>query len=849
MPIDFLQLVSDPVCDAATLFVDCETASYAWGQSMSARIGRPAKSAAPVHNYVPIIFSAWDKTDQSDDLLVCFGALAIGQVTRTEIPAVGKVIYGEAHGSRTVRIGDRLPNTRRVVEAIISFCRSEEPPPLVLNKHCPTCDFHSRCRAIAVERDNLSLLGGMTAKERAKYEEKGISTITQLSYGYRPRRRKRVKPPLLRGSPLIKHDHKLKALAIKKAQTHVVGSPSLCIVGTPVFMDVEGMRDRDFYYLIGLRYESEGKPVEQSYWANGPEDESDIWQQCLRLLRGIENPQIVHYGAYESRFLKRMRERWAPTAEDVAFVDRIVDSSINLLGSIYGRIYFPTFSNSLKEIGRWLGFEWAWPHASGSASILLRRCWELTFDDGLRRELIMYNIDDCRAAAVVSEAIALICSNGESVGATKLKTVNTSSMEVGFQRTFGKFASAMPEFNKINSAAYWDYQRSKVYIRTDKEIRRSVETSQRTGKRVFVEKDVKVDDGPDFCPKCHSTMLSVRATLSYVVFDLKFMRQGIKRWAVRYHYNRYGCDECSAELTPHRRDWQYGQILRAYVMYLLIEMRLSYQKSSDHITSLFNLPVRRSTPSFIKFVMANKYEPTYRKILQEISQGSVIHADETKCVVRGGGHYIWVFTNLTSVAYVYAETREAAILEDLLKGFTGVLVSDFYAAYDSVPCAQQKCLIHLMRDINEDVLKHPFNEELASIARGFGHLLREIVETIDAYGLKARHLGKHKRPAARFIENVEALKCTSEVGSALKKRIDKNKDKLFTFLDHDGVPWNNNNAEHAVHAFVKLRNAMMTSTPKGTKEYAVLASIQQTLHYRGKSFLDFLRSGKTDIDD
>ena len=154
-----------------------------------------------------------------------------------------------------------------------------------------------------------------------------------------------------------------------------------------------------------------------------------------------------------------------------------------------------------------------------------------------------------------------------------------------------------------------------------------------------------------------------------------------------------------------------------------------------------------------------------------------------------------------------------------------------------------------MRDINEDVLKHPFNEELASIARGFGHLLREIVETIDAYGLKARHLGKHKRPAARFIENVEALKCTSEVGSALKKRIDKNKDKLFTFLDHDGVPWNNNNAEHAVHAFVKLRNAMMTSTPKGTKEYAVLASIQQTLHYRGKSFLDFLRSGKTDIDD
>jgi hypothetical protein len=247
-------------------------------------------------------------------------------------------------------------------------------------------------------------------------------------------------------------------------------------------------------------------------------------------------------------------------------------------------------------------------------------------------------------------------------------------------------------------------------------------------------------------------------------------------------------------------------------------------------------------------MMAKKYEPTYRQILAQIVQGSLIHADETKGAVRRGGHYVWVFANLNSVAYVYAETREAGILEELLKGFTGVLVSDFYAAYDSIPCAQQKCLIHLMRDINEDVRTNPFNEELASIARAFGSLLREIVETIDSYGLKARHLGKHKRSAARFLESISSLKCKTEAGSSLKKRIERNKDKLFTFLDYDNVPWNNNNAEHAVHAFVKLRNGMKISTPKGTKEYATLLSIQQTLQYRGRDFLGFLRSGQLDID-
>ncbi len=690
----------------------------------------------------------------------------------------------------------------------------------------------------------------MSQKERTKHNEKGISTITQMSYGYRPRRRKRIKSDTKRAAQPAKHDHKLKSLAIKKAQIHVVGVPSLKLQGTPVFLDVEGIPDRDFYYLIGLLFERSGERIEHSFWANGPDDERNIWAECLRTLRTITDPQIVHYGYYESRFLKRMRERYQQMGDDNEFLDRLINTSINLVNCIYGKIYFPTYSNSLKEIGRYLGFSWTWPQASGAASILLRQEWEFGGHSAeTERQLITYNIEDCRATEVVAEVLIRICEDGSAPDPSRSDAVNVSSLEVSFQRTFGKFASVLPEFKKINLAAYWDYQRSKVYIRTNKAIRRTVEKSKKTNRQVLVEKDVKVNDKPQFCPKCRSENLWAMASSSHVVFDLRFMRQGIKRWSVRYHYNRYRCMGCLAEMTPHSRDWQYGPNLRAYVMHLLIEMRLSYQKISDHITSLFNLPVRKNTTTFLKSAMATKYEPVYRQILEQIAQGSLVHVDETKGVVKGGGHYIWVFTNLTSVAYVYAETREATILENLLKGFSGVLVSDFYAAYDSVPCAQQKCLIHLMRDINEDVLKNPFNEELTAIARGFGGLLREIVETIDTYGLKARHLGKHKPSAIRFIENVAALKCTSEVGSALKRRFDKNKDKLFTFLDYDNVPWNNNNAEHAVHAFVKLRNAMVSSTPKGTKEYATLLSIQQTLHYRGASFLDFLRSGRMDIED
>jgi hypothetical protein len=688
----------------------------------------------------------------------------------------------------------------------------------------------------------------MTAKERVKCGEKGISTITQLSYGYRPRRRRRVKPTAPHGSPPVKHDHKLKALAIKKAQIHVVGSPSLFIEGTPVFMDVEGMPDRDLYYLISLRHEAQGRHVEQSFWADGPENECEIWQECLSALRAIENPRIVHYGAYESRFLKHMRARWNPTAEDAEFVDRIVDGSVNLLAKMYGTIYFPTYSNGLKEIARWLGFDWSWVQASGAAAMLLRRCWELTSDDGLRRELITYNVEDCRAAAVLAEALIQICGDAEANAPKTLETVNVGSLEVGFQRTFGKFPSALPEFEKINKAAYWDYQRSKVYVRSGKAMRRSVEKTVKPIKQVAVNKEVMLDDKPASCPRCGASKLWVAGRMSRVVFDLKFTRGGIKRWVVRYRYNSYRCVACKAQTTMHPRATKYGQNLRAYVAYLLIEMRLSHQKIREHVATVFNFPITNTMANDMKAIMAKKYEPTYRLILEQIAGGTLVHADETKGVVYGGGHYVWIFANLTSAAYIYSASREASILDDVLAGFKGVLVSDFYGGYDAVHCEQQKCLIHLMRDINEDVLRHPFNEELAFIAKRFGALLREIVNTIDKYGLKKRHLGKHKRSAKRFLADVAGLECATEVTSALKKRIDKNKDKLFTFLKYDNVPWNNNNAEHAVRAFTRLRNVMVTSTPKGTKEYCILLTLQQTLRCRGIGFLDFLRSGRIEIN-
>ena len=86
-----------------------------------------------------------------------------------------------------------------------------------------------------------------------------------------------------------------------------------------------------------------------------------------------------------------------------------------------------------------------------------------------------------------------------------LNEVDVSSLEAGFQRTFGRLDSALPEFKKINDAAYWDYQRSKVYARTEKVIRRTVRDSQRKNKSTSVEREIPISDMPKRCPRCNST--------------------------------------------------------------------------------------------------------------------------------------------------------------------------------------------------------------------------------------------------------------------------------------------------------------------------------------------------------
>ena len=407
--------------------------------------------------YIPIRFVPGEKITKHDELLLAFDSLAIS-LASGKMPLSGKIIHGSEQKAVKVPLVELMKMSRSMVERIAAQQESPAPPPLILNKHCAECEFQARCRQVAVEKDELSLLSGMTEKERKKQHEKGIFTVTQLSYTFRPRRR----PKRLASRP-EKYHPALKALAIRERKIHIAGKPELSPAGTSVYLDVEGVPDRDFYYLIGLRIENGGSSIQHSFWADDISDQREVWTSFLHTLAKIDSPRLIHYGSYETVFLKRMKERYGDAAADPALVDQLIAGSVNLLSVIYARIYFPTYSNGLKETAQYLGFQWSESGASGLKALRWRSEWESSNDTGLKQKLITYNAEDCEALEKVVVAVAQLCQRQtETTKPRDDNIVYADSLRRENTYHFGKNDFTMPELAYINQSAYCDYQREKI---------------------------------------------------------------------------------------------------------------------------------------------------------------------------------------------------------------------------------------------------------------------------------------------------------------------------------------------------------------------------------------------------
>ena len=124
-----------------------------------------------------------------------------------------------------------------------------------------------------------------------------------------------------------------------------------------------------------------------------------------------------------------------------------------------------------------------------------------------------------------------------------------------------------------------------------------------------------------------------------------------------------------------------------------------------------------------------------------------------------------------------------------------------------------------------------------------------IMETVQKYGLKKRNLNKFKGSVNKFYERVITdRQYKSSLVIKYQKRFIRYRCSLFTFLDHDDIPWHNNAAEHGIRHLALQRDMSKVFFETGARNYLLLLGIRQTCRFQGKSFFKFLYSGETDLD-
>jgi predicted RecB family nuclease len=817
------------------------------------RVAGPSKLGD--FHYVPMLFHGGGAVRAGQRLLLDVYGLLLSHI-QGRTPGSGIVWYGRECRANKVRLSPDPRMAERLLREV-EQARDAGPPRLILNDHCQVCEFRRRCHEQAVREDSLSLLRGLGEKEVKGYARKGILTLTQLAHTFRPRRKGK------RAVPRTHHRyHALQALAIRDKRVYLFGTPEVPVAPVRIYLDIEGLPDEGFVYLIGMTVVDGETERHLEFWADTRDQEPEMFRQFLAEVSRHPGARLYCYGTYERTFLKRMRK----AAPQKGPVDRVMAALVNVLSVVYAHAYFPCYSNGLKDVAGCLGCSWSDPQASGLQSVVWRKRWEATHGDEWRDRLVTYNREDCAALRRVTEFLHAHGPGAGTGGGAKPDAAGdprVASVEeidqLGAPCRWGKIAFVHADYQFINGCAQFDYQRQRVYARGSKLIRKTQRKAyQHRNRKLRASRRVQIVART--CPSCGGMDITRwpkgKRGCGYKTrykrsFDLVFTPAGIRRRVIECRAAVHECRTCGTVFIPDRyeRAAKHFHGLMGWAMYEHVAHQASYKAVKERFAEFFGLFVADSEVHFFKSLMACYYRPCYRRLLKTILAGPVLHVDETEVKLRTGKGYVWVLAAAEEVVYLYRPTREGDFLPKLLKDFRGVLVSDFYAAYDALPCPQQKCLIHLLRDMNQELLNNPFDAELQSITAPFGTLLRATVEEVDRHGLKARYLRRHDRAAVRFFDDLAARAFESEAAETLRARLLKYRDKLFTFLRHDGVAWNNNTAENAIKQFAYYREGTVGClTEAGLADYLVLLSIYQTCRYRGVSFLRFLLSRERDVD-
>jgi len=259
---------------------------------------------------------------------------------------------------------------------------------------------------------------------------------------------------------------------------------------------------------------------------------------------------------------------------------------------------------------------------------------------------------------------------------------------------------------------------------------------------------------------------------------------------------------------------------------------LTVRKTCAVLREVFQLRLSPGGLSQALARLAGKLEPAYENLLARLRAGPYVHSDETSWWVGGPGYWLWVFTNKTMTVYRVAKGRGRDLLLEILgPEFSGVLVGDCLATYDDVNPRQQKCYSHHLKAIAQAGEGQPsaWLEEMRWLLQEAMALKREGLPVPER---TRRRAGLEERARALL-----AAPRPTNLEEKVRRRLEKQQDHLFTFLEVEEVEATNNLAERQLRPAVIARKVSCgNKTPRGARTWEILTSLAATCAQQAESF-------------
>jgi transposase len=340
------------------------------------------------------------------------------------------------------------------------------------------------------------------------------------------------------------------------------------------------------------------------------------------------------------------------------------------------------------------------------------------------------------------------------------------------------------------------------------------------------------------CPKCHGSVRACRSARTRIIEDIP---ADITPVVTEHTIPRYWCPHCRDTVEPVVPDALPGSTIGLRVVVLSAWLHYLLGVTLAQILDVFNFHLHFQLTAGGLVQMWRRLREIlfawYLEIQAQALDSAVLHADETGWRVNGKTHWLWCFTTTGLTYYMIDRSRGSPALKRFFKKeFAGVLVTDFWAAYNAVVCAKkQKCLPHLLRDLKRTQHYHKPEGDWPAFSKQLKRLIRDALRLSKRRrDLSAERFTSRRGRLEERLRALLAQPWENRHARRLVKRLRRHACELFTFLDHPEVPPDNNHGERQIRPAVLVRkNSYANGSEEGAETQAVLMSVFRTLKQRG----------------